>query len=67
MNDMDHWHTTHVAGLALLPPPITRPIRGVSETINQTTFWSLASTIFPKSLNEETVDERKIKMDNAEL
>tara|TARA_B100000795_G_scaffold1848_1_gene1242 strand:+ start:67 stop:1362 length:1296 start_codon:yes stop_codon:yes gene_type:complete len=46
-NEPDHWHTTHVAGLALLPRPLRRLKGTLENTVTQDTFWNLARTIMP--------------------
>ena len=37
--DSNHWHTTHVAGLALLPRPTRRSISTVDAKISNELFW----------------------------
>jgi hypothetical protein len=45
----DHWHTTHVAGLALLPRPSRRPKGTLRDDVTQKSFWDIAEMVMPKS------------------
>ena len=52
MEDPDHWHTTHVAGLTLLPRPRGREVStlvmgGKKREVTNEEFWSVAKDIMP--------------------